>query len=187
MLPFFYILNNMSFTKQAFTLVELLIVIGIIGILAVTIMVSLNPREAQYKSRDAKRIKDVQTLQGIFDQAFNDGSTFCTTTCRSSGTTNTQFSCSNNWLGTDLCIYANTIPADPLNNRLSQCINNTGGPETNCRMAYYVRMDSTGYEINVRQESAVNASKIGGDGGNNSYLYEVRTATNNLIGGNKNP
>ncbi len=174
-------------SRKAFTLLELLIVIGIIGILAVIFMVTLNPQEAQRKSRDAKRVKDIQTLQGILDQAFNDGVIVCTNLCRSSGTTSTQFRCDTSWLGTDLCAYANSIPADPLNNRTASCTNHRGSVQRNCAMAYYVRMDTTGYEINVRQESPTNAFKIAGDGGNNNYLYEVSTSARSLIGTSRNP
>lgn len=178
-----------NLTRKAFTLVELLIVIGIIGILAVTLMVSLNPVEAQRKTRDATRLKDIQTIQSILEQSINDGITLCGTLCRSTGSSSTQYSCNNNnWLGnTNVCAYARTIPGDPQNNRSASCTNGTAARQNNCMMAYYVMTNGADYEINVRQESTTNAAKIGNDGGNNDYLVEVFTGSNNLIGTAQNP
>ena len=50
-------------TKSGFTLLELLIVIGIIATLSVASVIVLNPAEAMSKSRDAQRISDLNTLK----------------------------------------------------------------------------------------------------------------------------
>jgi len=51
-----------SFIKRGFTLIELLIVIAIIGVLAVVVLVAINPVEQLAKTRDAGRISSVTQL-----------------------------------------------------------------------------------------------------------------------------
>ncbi len=47
--------------ETGFTLIELLVVIAIIGILATTVMTSLNM--ARFKARDVRRLSDIRQLQ----------------------------------------------------------------------------------------------------------------------------
>lgn len=60
-----------------FTLVELLIVIAIIGILAVTSIVILN--QARIKSRDAKRVSDIQVIRAGLEQHWLEKASYPTT------------------------------------------------------------------------------------------------------------
>jgi prepilin-type N-terminal cleavage/methylation domain-containing protein len=58
--------------KKAFTLIELLIVIAILGVLAVVVLVAINPAEQLARTRDAGRISAVAQL-GHAVQAYYTG------------------------------------------------------------------------------------------------------------------
>jgi len=49
--------------KKGFTLLELLIVIGILAILSTTMIIVINPAELLKKARDSQRISDLSTLK----------------------------------------------------------------------------------------------------------------------------
>ena len=53
--------------KQSFTLIELLIVVGIVAILAVLVVLTLNPAELLKQARDSTRLSDMATI----NQALN--------------------------------------------------------------------------------------------------------------------
>ena len=187
-------------TSKAFTLVELLIVIGIIGLLAVTVLLALNPAEAQRKARDTDRILDAATLQAVLEQIVNEGNIVIPTTPADSlGGTNgivssisgsnanlTSQNCTvaaGHWLGGyDLCPYVKTVPLDPQNGRTATY--QTGVPATPTAtgiMLYRARVSGTDYEINVRQESSSNVAKLTGDGGDSPEWFEVFSGNNALL------
>ncbi|OGK13007.1 hypothetical protein A3A93_04040 [Candidatus Roizmanbacteria bacterium RIFCSPLOWO2_01_FULL_38_12] len=184
--------------KKGFTLVELVIVIGVIAIIATILLISLNPAETQRKARDTARLKDINTLQGIIEQALNDSVPICagaaggTAACRSDGngvTTASQQPCAANWTGVNLCTYARTVPADPLNIASARCVGGTVPPGTatnDCFMYYWLDVFGQSYEINVRMESLGNAARIVNDGGNHFWTYEVFNGGPNLIGASTN-
>lgn len=175
--------------SKGFTLIELLIVIGIIALLAVTVLLTLNPAEAQKRTRDTKRISDAQRLQAILEQYINDGNAIpagwstaiaangsAGTTSLGAGNVQSQ-SCETNWLGADVCAYSTSVPTDPSNAQTRNCVDTaeTDNQATGCVFFYYVRTNGSEYEIGVRQEAASNASKVNGDGGDASQFFEIFT------------
>jgi type II secretory pathway pseudopilin PulG len=49
--------------KRGFTLIEIVLIIGIVAVLVVVVLLVLNPRELLARSRDAQRIADIDALK----------------------------------------------------------------------------------------------------------------------------
>ena len=67
----------MKSARAGFTLIELLVVISIIALLSSVVLSSLNT--ARSKSRDARRMADVKSIQAAVELYRNDNSSFPTT------------------------------------------------------------------------------------------------------------
>lgn len=170
--------------SRGFTLIELLIVIAILAVLVVTALLVINPAEGQRKARDASRMKDLATLQTIITGYLEDGNTpdpsSCLVSangCTSTGLTGKQQPCNANWLGIDVCDYAQTAPLDSANNATRTCVSagTVDNPtfSSTCSMIYRVRISGSSYEVNVRQEAKANAANVLSDGGNSSQWAET--------------
>ncbi len=65
-------MNRFSSTKQGFTLIEILLVIGIIAVLATVVVVSLDPATRFQNARDARRLADIQSILSAVQQYIVD-------------------------------------------------------------------------------------------------------------------
>mgnify|MGYP000502669838 CR=1 FL=1 len=65
--------------QRGFTLIEILVVIGIIGILATVVLVAVNPSRQFKQARDSQRVANVNTILNALGQNIADhqGMVFC--------------------------------------------------------------------------------------------------------------
>jgi len=178
--------------KRGFTLLELLIVIGILAILSTTMILVINPAELLKKARDSQRISDLSTVKtviayyltvvaspsiGATATSYNNVSTSVSCTGFTGAATSTaQTVDGNGWIPISFTSISDgspipSLPLDP---------NPTAYNATTGRYYVYLVSANTTYELVANMES--DYYKNGGtsdveskDGGKISALYEVGT------------
>ncbi len=108
--------DNMTESKQGFTRIELLVVVGIIGLLSVLATVALN--SARERSRDAKRLADVARTQVALEFYFNDHNSYpVATTALPLGQPITRCLSSSGFIGScdpsSESVYMERVPTTP--------------------------------------------------------------------------
>ncbi|MCX6737082.1 MAG: DUF1566 domain-containing protein [Candidatus Parcubacteria bacterium] len=178
------ILNKTNNLNKGFTLLELLIVIGILAILSAVTILVINPAELLRKSRDTQRISDLGAINSALAFYLVNTSTISmgsvsssysvtSTTClgRIAVATTSQSVNSTGWLPVDLATLAvgspiSKYPIDP------------NPAYTGESQRYYVYLtDGAGkWELITGLESTyytVTENKLNKDGGRFDGLYEV--------------
>ena len=190
-------------TKKGFTLLELLIVIGILAILATTTVLVLNPAELLRQARDSQRISDVQTINsalslyvttasgpklsytgsgcGTYTFGYTLASGTMGATCGPTGVSSTTASRNINgtgWLPVDISGIPGgsplaAYPVDPTNASGT-------GPMATSSLIYFYRCDQANltWEINTNFESSkynVTDDVPNKDGGTCIDTYEIGT------------
>lgn len=164
--------------KKGFTLIELVIVIGILAILATVVVLVLNPAQLLAQGRDSRRMSDLNSIKsavGLY-LATVTGPTFTAgpfsnigTDCYSlSGTCTERTSLAVNgsgWVAIDFTSITigtplSALPQDPVNN-------------TSYHYAYKGNNTDKTLEINTILESTKYSPLMSSDGGNSTSYYEV--------------
>jgi prepilin-type N-terminal cleavage/methylation domain-containing protein len=159
--------------QKGFTLVELLVVIAIIAVLAGAVLLAINPLSMLQKSRDAKRLSDLETVSKAITLAMTDGEVTLVTVGPLVSSAGAQQAVNGTgWVRftpkTDgLAKWIPTLPIDPLNVALNVY--------TFQSVASGVGVTG-GFEINAVLEHPDNATKMTTDGGNDDDRYEVGSA-----------
>ncbi len=155
---------------KGFTLVELLVVIAIIAILASVVILIINPLELLKRSRDATRLKDLESLQSAINLAIQDGLSngndiLCSGSdfpCSGKSNSQTRVNNGTGWvkvnLGSQKAVSLATLPVDPVNNSEHH---------------YTYCADNNSWEINATLESDQQRSRMAADGGNDVDRFEV--------------
>lgn len=135
---------------QGFTLLELLVVIGIIAILAGVVIVALNPGRQFAQARDAQRWSHVNTILNAIGQnmADNRGNWTCTGAGALPTSTARQLGTGTGNYDIDPCIvptYVSIMPLDPSTGNASS----TG---------YTVSYDSTNRRVTISATAEISSS-----------------------------
>ena len=102
-------------SKNSFTLMEIMIVISLIVLLAITALVILNPWGQINKANDGKRKAELSSLKKVLEDWYNDKSCYPKPLeiCYDSPANNTCHICGTNTNSPSFSPYLSRLPCDP--------------------------------------------------------------------------
>jgi prepilin-type N-terminal cleavage/methylation domain-containing protein len=171
----------MQKSKKGFTLVELLVVIGILAVLTAAVVVVLNPAELLAQARDTQRLADFDAMKNAVALYLVATTTpvFTAGPFSTSGTNgyslgvateNTSYAITGaGWFQVDFSTMAN--PSSPISALPRD-------PVTSATLHYVYKGDNTNktFEVNTELESSkYTTNKELNDGGDSTTIYEVGT------------
>lgn len=168
--------TQLEYLPQGFTLLELLLTVGIVVALSAVVLLIINPIEIIRRGRDTTRIQDMNSLATAINTAIQDSTTassgvLCFSTsvpCGANSSDSSPDIRKNNGLGwvkvdfsSQTTLTIATLPIDPVNNETYR---------------YSYRSDGNSYELDAILESVAQKPKMETDGGDNSSVYETGTS-----------
>ncbi len=174
---------NKSNLSKAFTLLELLIVMGVIATLATVLMIIINPAESTRRTNDARRFSDMQMIKSAIDLSASDGQIIPDTgsgyIVLDSNTSITDIDPSSNVF--DVSKYLSYMPQDPsyqASGALKGLVFTGGscimGSLNSSDMQYRLWGNGTQYIVRSNIQSTTNCNAVTKDGNNNS-TFEMGT------------
>lgn len=156
--------------NKAFTLIEVMVVVGVLGILYAATLWAINPQTVKGRARDAARITGLSKLQGAIENYISDtglppdiDNVLRRSDLSASPSASPAQADGTGWIGVDLTKYLDKLPTDPVNVSPS--------------LYRYKRQGKT-YELDGQLEvnpSLMLSSGKDGDGGNSDSRYEKGT------------
>ncbi len=150
--------------NKGFTIVEILAVVSISLIMLTLALYYVNPIKNRKRSRDNKRLSDLQTIDRYINEYILDNHTYPDDqfTLRQSNilpTPSEQLQgIVSGWIPVNFSEYGSILPIDPINDT---------------DYFYFYIHNGVSYELNTRLE--YNLDLMENDGGNDLNLYEIGT------------
>jgi len=185
--------TRQNFSKKnlvGFTLLELLIVIGILAILSTTMILVINPAEILKKARDSQRISDLNTLKsaiayyitstsspniGLSTKTYSSNVTGASCAGRATASDDITLEVNGSgWIPINFSELTGGSPIGSLPQDPNPSTTVDGNPSR-----YYVYLPNASdytFTLVANMESATYSAQEGTDGGNITTLYEVGTA-----------
>ncbi len=142
-------IKNKKNIRNGFTLIEVLVVIGIIAILAAVVLVAINPGRQFAQARNSQRVSNVNAILNAVSQNAADHKGLFTCTTGAIPTTPTLIQTSTGGYDIRMCIipdYMSEIPIDPQSGTLTNA--------TSYATGYKISQDATTKRITVSSPDA---------------------------------